>query len=265
MDALIADLVAEQSQLDTLLEDFTEEDWDTPAVTCAWTLKDELLHLWVFDWAAIEMMRGTAENVLAFSDEHFGHDEVHHVTAFQHLAGAQVLQRWRTTRCRLVAAFLDVDPRARVPWAPGLPMSARSLVSARLMELWAHSVDIYDTLGLEPVVKDRIASTLFLSWQARPNAYRINGLTLPDTPVSLQVALPSGAPWAKGDPQAADVIRGTARDWALVAVRRRRWQDTDLAVVGDEARRYADVVQAFAGEAATPPTLDQLRAGRRSR
>jgi hypothetical protein len=38
-----------------------------------------------------------------------------------------------------------------------------------------------------------------------------------------------------------------------VAVRRRRWQDTDLVIVGDEAHRFAGVVQTFAGEAAAPP------------
>ncbi len=251
MTEVVLDLVAEQAQVDTLVADLTEEQWLAPAATCEWTFKDELLHIAAFDWAAIRLMAGGAENVLVLADATFGHDEVHHVTRFQHLSGAEVLAHWREIRTRLDCAFLDKDPKERVPWAPGLPMSAKSLVSARLMELWAHSVDLYDALGLEPVVKERIAHTLFLSWQARPNAYRINGAELPGTPVRLELTMPSGALWAKGEPDAADVIRGTAADWALVAVRRRRWQDTALEVVGDEARRYATFVQAFAGQAAS--------------
>lgn len=253
METVVRDLVAEQSQVDVLLDNLTDEQWESPAATCAWTIKDELLHIAAFDWAAVQLMQGAAENVVVLADAHFGHDEVHHVTRYQHLSGSEVLGHWRTIRTQLDAAFLAADPRARVPWAPGLPMSTRSLASARLMELWAHSVDLYDALGLDVVVKDRIVHTLFLSWQARPNAYRINGLEMPDTPVRLEITLPSGELWTRGEETAAEVIRGSARDWALVATRRRRRQDTDLTIVGPEAHRYADVVQTFAGEAAAPP------------
>ena len=77
----------------------------------------------------------------------------------------------------MTASFLELGPKGRVPWAAGIPpMSVRSLASARLMELWAHSVDLYDALGIDPVVKERITSTLFLSWQGRPNMYNVNGL-----------------------------------------------------------------------------------------
>ncbi|HEY0189447.1 MAG TPA: TIGR03084 family metal-binding protein [Cellulomonas sp.] len=253
MEQIVTDLIAEQAQVDVLMEGFTAADWDRQAATCDWTFKDELLHIAAFDWAAIQMMAGVAADVTVVADAEFGHDEVHRVTRYRDRPGAEVLAFWRRTRSRLDCAFLDQDPKARIPWAPGLPMSARSLASARLMELWAHSVDLYDALGIEPVVRDRIAHTLFLSWQARPNAYRINGLELPATPVRVEVTLPSGELWARGEPDAADRITGTARDWALVAVRRRVWQDTDLVVVGDEARRYATIVQTFAGEASPPP------------
>ncbi|MCV2394279.1 TIGR03084 family metal-binding protein [Actinotalea sp. M2MS4P-6] len=254
MERVVTDLIAEQAQVDTLVGELAEDQWSAPAATCDWTFKEELAHIAAYDWAAIELMKGNGESVNELADAHFGLDESYSATAYLDRTGTQLLDWWREVRCRLAVAFLDNDPKARVPWAAGAPpMSVRSLATARLMELWAHSVDLYDALGLEPLVTDRIAHTLFLTWQARPHAYRINGLELPDTPVRLELTLPSGAPWVRGPEDAVDRIVGTARDWALVGVRRRRWQDTDLAVTGDEARRYADVVQAFAGEAATPP------------
>lgn len=249
MKAIVNDLIAEQSQTDLLVADLTEDVWESPSANCAWTIKEEMQHIAAFDYAAVKMLGGGYADVTEVADAEFGHDAIYTPTAYAHLNGAETLAWWREQRTRLDVAFLDSDPKARVPWAPGLPMSAKSLASARLMELWAHSVDISDALGVEPVVKERITSVLFLSWQARPNAYRINGLELPDTPVHLEVTLPSGTVWSKGDPSAADVIRGSARDWALVAVRRRNWMDTDLEVTGDEARRYASIVQTFAGEA----------------
>jgi uncharacterized protein (TIGR03084 family) len=253
MKDIVNDLIAEHSQVDLLVADLTENRWNSPSANCAWTIKQEMQHVAAFDYAALRMLGGEFTCVNEVADKEFGHDEIYTPTAFAHLSGLETLAYWREQRSRLTVAFLDTDPRTRVPWAPGLPMSARSLASARLMELWAHSVDIYDALGLEPVVKDRICSTLFLSWQARPNAYRINGLQMPETPLYLEVSLPSGQVWAKGDPLAANVIKGTARDWALVAVRRRNWMDTHLEVVGEEARRFAAIVQTFAGEASRVP------------
>jgi len=253
MKDIVNDLIAEQAQTDLLVADLTEDVWESPSANCEWTIKQEMQHIAAFDYAAVRMLGGGFTDVTQVADAEFGHDAIYTPTAYAHLSGAETLAWWRAQRTRLDVAFLDSDPKARVPWAPGLPMSAKSLASARLMELWAHSVDISDALGVEPVVKERITSVLFLSWQARPNAYRINGLEMPDTPLFLEVALPSGAIWAKGDPAAADVIRGSAKDWALVAVRRRNWMDTNLEVIGDEARRFASIVQTFAGEASPAP------------
>jgi uncharacterized protein (TIGR03084 family) len=249
MRDIVNDLIAEQAQSDLLVADLTEQVWNSPSAHCEWTIKQELAHISGFDYAAVKMLGGGYSCVNEVADVEFGHDAIYTPTAFGHLSGAETLAWWREQRTRMDVAFLDSDPKARVPWAPGLPMSARSLASARLMELWAHCVDIGDALGVEPVVKERITSVLFLSWQARPNAYRINGLTMPDTPLYLEITLPSGTLWTRGDPDAADVIRGTAKDWALTAVRRRNWMDTDLEVVGEEARRFATIVQTFAGEA----------------
>jgi len=255
MKSIVSDLVAEQAQVDAALDDLAENVWNSPSANCEWTIKQELQHVAAFDYAAVKMLGGGYTCVNEVSEVEFGHDAIYTPTAFAHLSGAETMTWWREQRSRLAVTFLDTDPKARIPWAPGLPMSAKSLASARLMELWAHSVDIYDALGLDPVVKDRIVSTLFLSWQARPNAYRINGLELPDTPLYLSVTLPSGALWTRGEPDAANRISGTARDWALVAVRRRNWMDTDLEVTGEEARRFAGIVQTFAGEASpvAPP------------
>lgn len=259
MKAIVTDLIAEQARVDVLLAGFTDAEWDRPAEHTEWTFKDTLLHLAAFDYAAIQMMEGAAENVKVFADPFFQHNEIHQVMRFRDLPGAEVLDRWRRIRSRMDVMMLDKDPKDRVPWAPGLPMSARSLASARLMELWAHSLDITDALGIDPPIGDRISATLFLSWQARPNAYRINGIELPDTPIYLDLVLPSGARWAKGDPAADNRISGTAKDWAQVAVRRRNWMDTGLDVVGEEARRYASVVQAFAGDAAACPPAKNPR------
>ena len=246
--------VAEQALVDTLVSGLTEEQWMLPLPGCQpWNIRDAVLHIAFFDYAANKLSTGKAEDLVTLADAEAGQDEFWRPTAFYHLSGRQALQWWREQRTHLASMFYNMDPKDRIPWAPGMPMSARSLCSARHMELWAHSVDIYDALGREVEVHDRIDSTLFLSWQARPFAYKINGLEMPDTPVFLELTLPSGELWSKGEPSAANTIRGTAKDWALTAVRRRNWVDTGLEVIGDEARTYASIVQTYAGAADAAP------------
>ncbi len=75
----------------------------------------------------------------------------------------------------------------------------------------------------------------------------------------LELTLPNGDLWAMGEPNDENYIKGTAKDWALVAIRRRHWMDTDLEVVGDEARTYAGIVQTYAGPADPAPEPQRQR------
>lgn len=260
MKELVNDFIAEQALVDTLVADLTEEQWLQDMPGCEmWNIKDAVIHLAFYDYAANKLMRGEAEDLVQLSQAEAHNDEYIRSTAFRGMSGAEVLAWWRRERTMLAASFINMDPKARIPWAPGFPMSAKSLCSARAMELWAHSVDIYDTLGKEVPVHDRITGTLFLSWQSRPFVYKINGYTLPDTPMYLELTLPSGEKWIKGEENSENYIRGSAKDWALVAIRRRNWMDTELEVVGEEARRYAGIVQTYAGKADPAPAPKRIR------
>jgi uncharacterized protein (TIGR03084 family) len=70
-------------------------------------------------------------------------------------------------RRNLVAVYADLDPRARVPWF-GPSMSAASMLTARLMETWAHGQDIADALGAERQPTDRLRHVAHIGVAARP-------------------------------------------------------------------------------------------------
>ena len=53
------------------------------------------------------------------------------------------------------------DPKKRVKWM-GPDMSARSSITARLMETWSHSQALYDALGIIRENKDRIKNIVVL-------------------------------------------------------------------------------------------------------
>ncbi len=64
-------------------------------------------------------------------------------------------------------------PDARVPW--GLGMRTPSFVTARLMETWAHGLDVRAALGVAAVDTDRLAHVAWLATRALPYAYTVAG------------------------------------------------------------------------------------------
>ena len=54
-------------------------------------------------------------------------------------------------------------------------MSARSFVTARLMETWAHGQDVVDALGADRPPTDRLRHVAHIGVGARPFSYAANG------------------------------------------------------------------------------------------
>jgi len=70
---------------------------------------------------------------------------------------------------------------------------------------------------------------------------------MPETTLRIELVLPSGAPWSQGPEDAENRISGQAGEFCRVAVRRRHWQDMNLEIEGDEAGRYIEIAQTYAG------------------
>ncbi len=60
----------------------------------------------------------------------------------------ELLADWRRTRDELHAALRTVPDGRKLLWF-GPPMSATSMATARLMETWAHGLDVADALGVD--------------------------------------------------------------------------------------------------------------------
>ena len=59
MKDLVNDFLAEQAMVDTLVTDLTEEQWLLDMPGCEmWNIKDAILHIAFFDYAANKLMRG---------------------------------------------------------------------------------------------------------------------------------------------------------------------------------------------------------------
>ena len=101
-------------------------------------------------------------------------------------------------------------------------MGARSFVTARLMETWAHGQDVADALGVDRGCRPaRLRHVAHIGVRARPFSYAIRDMTLPDVEVRVSSLAPDGTTWTWGDPASADVVSGSALDFCLVVTQRR--------------------------------------------
>jgi len=245
---LLADLAAEHDVLDGVVGGLDDGAWDTPTPAPGWTVRHIISHLTYFDEQAA--LAGTdpaayeAGRDAALADlESFDTDGPYVADA-----PAELLGRWRTGRAALLAAFDGLDPSTRLPWY-GPPMSARSFLTARLMETWAHGVDVTDALGLAPMASERLRHVVHLGVVTRGWSYAVRGRVAPAADVHVALVSPGGEPWSWGDPAAADRIEGPALDFCLAVTQRRPIDRLDLRATGDAAADWLSVAQAFAGGA----------------
>jgi uncharacterized protein (TIGR03084 family) len=132
-------------------------------------------------------------------------------------------------------------------------MSARSFMSARQMETWAHGQAVYDLLGLERVEHDRIRNIAVMGVNTFGWTFKVHGRDEPADKPYVRLASPSGATWEWHDPAAGSRIEGSAVDFCRVVTQTRNVRDTRLAIVGETAWQWMDIAQCFAGPPERPP------------
>jgi uncharacterized protein (TIGR03084 family) len=247
--ASVGELVAEQHALQDCLRSIARDDWLRPTPARGWDVRDTVAHLAATDEMAMATVRGggrepgalNAIAVRAASDDDVTYQGV---MRGRRVAGADVLAWFEQTANEIAALLAELDPDARVEW--GVGMRASTLISARLMEVWAHGLDVRSTLGAPAPDTDRLAHVAWLSTRALPYAYSVAGRTAPSTPLRVELTLPSGAAWTYGPEDAPDRITGDAAEYCRVFVQRLpRAEATSLVATGAGAVAALEVARAY--------------------
>ncbi len=256
------DLQAEQEALDSIVALLAEEQWRLSTPSPGWTVADQIGHLTYYDGAAataIEDPPAFKESVAELLADTTRIDEL---TLHRHLSPPDLLETWRATRRRLAAAAATLDDTRRIGWY-GPSMGAKSFLTARLMECWAHGQDVVDAIGVRRPATDRLRHIAQLGFITRGWSYANRGLERPTGDVRVELVGPSGDAWRFGADDAVDVVRGPAEDFCLVVTQRRHVDDTTLDVTGPLARDWLARAQAFAGPATDGPAPGTRTAQRR--
>lgn len=252
--ALLDDLAAEGEALDAVVAELEDTAWLAPTPAEGWTVAMQIAHLAWTDRQALRAVTDPASFTAEVSgrEAELAGDVDRAAVEGAAVEPALLVERWRSGRAELARALADLPEGAKVPWF-GPPMSAPSLATARLMETWAHGLDVTDALGLPPSVSPRLRAVAHLGVRTRDFAFAQHGLPAPAEPFRVELAAPDGGVWAFGPEDAAQRVTGPALDFCLRVTRRRHRADLALEATGADADRWLDLAQAFAG----PPGEDR--------
>src|SRR6201995_1092594 len=211
---IVADLRAESDELDALVAPLAEDRWAAPTPAEGWTIAHQIGHLlWtdrgsltsIIDEGAFAGLRETA----AAAPIGFVEAGANELAA---PPPAELLADWRLTRTRLHDALLTVPDGRKLPWF-GPPMSAASMATARLMETWAHGLDVADTLGVKRPATERLRSIAHIGVRTRDYAFVVNSLAPPTESFLVELRGPGGDTWSWGPPDADQRVTGSAEDF----------------------------------------------------
>lgn len=246
MREILADLVAEQQALDQSLQRAPDRDWKKQTSAPKWSVQDQIAHLASTEHFAARILLGdkTAKEELAsFPD----------IDAFN-AAGVEsgrskrpqeVIEWWRFGRADVVDALSKLTAKDRIDWLAG-DMSVRTFATTRLMETWAHGLDILTALDKEIIDTPRLRHVAWLGWATLPYAFEQSGEEYPE-PIRVELVGPGYARWVFGPEDAENIVRGQAGDWCRVAVRRMDAADAEnLVATGALAEKALQVAQAYA-------------------
>jgi uncharacterized protein (TIGR03084 family) len=256
---VLADLLAEQQALDETVSQLTDEQWLLATPSPGWTIADQIGHLTYFDGtAALAVVDPPAfQDAMTslLSSGGAGAESADDIVLgpYRAMSPDDLLAAWRANHRALASAGETLENDTRVAWY-GPSMGAKSFLTARLMEVWAHGQDIIDTVGASRSTTDRLRHIAQLGFITRGWTYMNRGLDVPSTAVRAELTLPSGEVLTFGPDDAVESIVGPALDFCLVTTQRRHVDDTDLVVTGDSARDWMEKAQLFAGPASDGPS-----------
>ena len=251
------DFQQESESLADALRNLNDVDFKKKTQFKGWTIEDILGHLHMFNVAADLTLEDGAKFKLFFSriEKEMANGKTLLQSQYPWLNGMSgriLYNSWIEGSRKVAAKYVIADPKTRVKWA-GPEMSARSSITARQMETWAHGHEIFDSLGIKREEFDRIKNIVFLGVNTFNWSHVVNKQVVPDAMPYLRLTSPTGQLWEFGDRNDKELISGDAVGFAQVVTQTRSFYDVNLTAIGPVANHWMNIAQCFAGNAEKPP------------
>lgn len=244
MEQAVDELEAEQDDLDTVLASLSDDQWLTPTSAEGWDVRDQVSHLADVNEIALDTATGGPRSLNTYvgtfaSTEDF---TLSGCLRGRAMTPAEVLAWYRASSPPLNDHLRTRKATDHIPW--GLGFKAPTLATARLMETWAHGLDVTDALGLEPILTPRLRSVAWLVTNALPYAFTAAGVTPPPGTLRAEVTF-EGDVWTFGPDDASDKIEGDAYEYCRVGIQRAKREETSLKAIGPLAEAALTNARAF--------------------
>jgi len=261
MRAILSDLVAEQQQLDQFLQTLRDRQWATPTPAHGWTIQDTVSHLAHTEEFAAQVLTGGEARL---KQERITDIDAWTQTGVESGRGRrhqEIIEWWRFGRADVVDALSRMLATDRVPWFHG-DMSAQSFAAVRLMETWAHGLDVKGAIldritPLEHPPEDdeeyvdpladttRLRHIASLGQRTLRFAFDQAGEEYPKQGIRIEVMGPFYSAWRFGPEDTDQVIKGKAADWCRVVVQRQVPEDTGIKAVGEYAELALRIARVY--------------------
>ena len=219
--SILGDYEQEQRELYDVLRGLDDAEWATPTAAPGWDVRDQVSHLAHTEEVARDTAADGPRSLANETGKYATGEEFTEAGCNQGRAMTPeaVLEWWWAAAARNRETLGALPSTARVPW--GLGMGWRAFVTARLMEHWAHGLDIRGAVGAPEIDTDRLRHVAWICYSALPYAFGVAGIDAPaGHTLRLELTGPDGESWNYGPDDATDRITGPAGVWCRRATQR---------------------------------------------
>ncbi|NOX74506.1 MAG: TIGR03084 family protein [Alphaproteobacteria bacterium] len=247
----------ESRALAAILEPLSDKEFAAVTQFKGWSINDVIGHLHMFNVAADLTLKDGDLFVAFFGRIAKGMAAGQSLLETQYpfldgLTGRALFETWRDGAEQTAENYAKADPKLRLKWA-GPEMSARSAITARQMETWAHGQEVFDLLGVVRKDTDRIKNVVHLGVSTFGWSFINRAQKVPEPAPFIELTAPSGVVWTWNEPQSDNAVHGQAVEFAQVVTQVRAIADTSLRLTGNTAKSWMEIAQCFAGPPETPP------------
>jgi uncharacterized protein (TIGR03084 family) len=254
------DMLEQESEgLDALVAGLSPEQWLLETPSPGWTIADQIAHLHWTDVVTVQTVTEDPEfdallkRVSSGENPQLIDDEAHRIAD---RPAAELLESWRAGREQLKTVLGEADPAAKIAWF-GPSMRPMTMITARIMETWAHGLDVFDALGIDKPAGPSLAAVARIGDRTRGFSFTSRGLEAPGDDVRVELSLPGGDTLAFGPAEAVNRVIGSGWGFAAVVTQRRHIDDVDLTAEGPTAETWMSIAQSFAGAATEGPAAGE--------
>ena len=258
LDQIAQDLREEGLELYRVLKDMDTAFWSEKSAFKAWTIWDVVAHLHIADHMALtslksaEAFKALMESIAKKGSIRDYAEEWLLAGKQQPLSGPELLEKWWSSFEEMCSTFQNADPEKRYVWA-GPGMKARMLATARQMETWAHGWEVYDLMKLKRPQSERLKNISTIGVKTYGWTF-VNRTIKPPTPQpKVELLSPNGDTWVWNHETEGELVSGSAVEFCQVVTQVRNIKDTNLEVSGENANKWMEIAQCFAGPPEDPP------------